>query len=209
MNESVSLNLMLGSLLAGLPLLIASIANRFGSTISIPDELGLLTLSTLMLLSGVMLRLRSTTIMGGSLLALQLAMLLTFAGWQAQLAIGVYLSIGGGAIFLLGPRARDLPRTPAHAAGEDPQPRRRVPRAGVEVGRRVPLDYARGRQGAGCRVQRPERSMIVGLTRCAAIGHPTAQYPVRQGGADETNKKKGSVPLSPARGSGFSDRSRR
>ncbi len=67
-----------------------------------PDEIGLVTLGALMLVTGLMLQLRSTTITGGSLLTLHVAMLLAFAGWRAQLAVGAYLTMGGGAIFLIG-----------------------------------------------------------------------------------------------------------
>jgi hypothetical protein len=101
-DDTVSFSLALGALLAGLPVFIAAVVNRFAFEISLPDEIGLLTISALMLLSGLMLQLRSTTITGGSLLALHVTLLLAFAGWKAQLAVGVYLSIGGAVIFLLG-----------------------------------------------------------------------------------------------------------
>jgi hypothetical protein len=101
-DDTVSFSLALGALLAGLPVFTAAVVNRFAFEISLPDEIGLLTISALMLLSGLMLQLRSTTITGGSLLALHVTLLLAFAGWKAQLAVGVYLSIGGAVIFLLG-----------------------------------------------------------------------------------------------------------
>jgi len=81
---------------------IAAIVNRFGYQISLMDEFGLATSSTLMFVTGFICRLRATTLVGGSLLAVHLAMLLIFAGMRAQLAVGVYLSIGGGAIFAVG-----------------------------------------------------------------------------------------------------------
>jgi hypothetical protein len=101
-SDTVSFNLATGAVLAGLPLLIASVVNRFGYSISIPDEIALVTVSALMLISGLMLQVRSTTITGGALLALHVAILLGFAGWKAQLAVGVYLSMAGAVVFLLG-----------------------------------------------------------------------------------------------------------
>ena len=101
-SDTVSFNLMLGALLAGVPLLIAAVVNRFGADVSLPDEIGLVTISVLMLITGLMLQLRATTLIGGALLALHVALLLAFASWKAQLAIGVYLAIGGGVLFLIG-----------------------------------------------------------------------------------------------------------
>ena len=101
-SDAASFCLLFGSLLAGVPLAIAAIVNRFGYQISLMDEFGLATISTLMFVSGFICRLRATTLVGGSLLAVHLAMLLIFAGMRAQLAVGVYLSIGGGAIFAVG-----------------------------------------------------------------------------------------------------------
>jgi hypothetical protein len=94
--------LFFGSLLAGLPLALAAIINRFGYQVSLTDELGLVTVSTLMLLSGFVCRLRAPTLIGGSLLAIHLATLLVFAGMRAELAVGVYLALGGAALFALG-----------------------------------------------------------------------------------------------------------
>lgn len=101
-NEMVGFCLFNGAMLAGVPLLIAVIAHRFGGQLSVPDEIALLTIGSLMLISGLIFQLQSTTITGGGLLALHMAVLLGFAGWKAQLALGVYLSIGGAVVFLAG-----------------------------------------------------------------------------------------------------------
>jgi hypothetical protein len=101
-SDAASFCLLFGSLLAGVPLAIAAIVNRFVYQISMMDELSLATISVLMFVTGVMCRLRATTLVGGSLLIIHLAMLLVFAGMRAQLAVGVYLAIGGAAIFALG-----------------------------------------------------------------------------------------------------------
>jgi hypothetical protein len=101
-SDAASFCLLFGSLLAGVPLAIAATINRFGFEISMMDEIGLATISVLMFVTGVMCRLRATTLVGGSLLVIHLAMLLVFAGMRAQLAVGVYLAVGGAAIFALG-----------------------------------------------------------------------------------------------------------
>jgi len=101
-SDGASFCLLFGSLLAGVPLAIAVAANRFWFQISLPDELGLATISVFMFVSGVMCRLRATTLVGGALLVIHLAMLLVFAGMRAQLAVGVYLALGGAGIFGLG-----------------------------------------------------------------------------------------------------------
>jgi hypothetical protein len=101
-SDAASFCLVFGALLAGAPLAIAAIVNRFGFDISLIDEIGLLTVSVLMLVSGLVCRLRATTLVGGGLLVIHLAMLLAFIGVRAQLALGVYLSLGGAALFGVG-----------------------------------------------------------------------------------------------------------
>jgi hypothetical protein len=101
-SDVASFCLLFGSLLAGVPLAMAAIINRFGFQISLVDEIGLATVSVLMFITGFMCRLRSTTLVGGGLLILHLAMLLVFVGVEAQLAVGVYLTLGGVALFGLG-----------------------------------------------------------------------------------------------------------
>ena len=95
----VSHNLLLGSIMAGLPLAIAAVASRFGSEISLPDEIGLLTVGIGLFVSGFLFQIRATTLTGGALLALQMVMMLVSLGMKAQLAVGVYLAAGGAVIF--------------------------------------------------------------------------------------------------------------
>jgi hypothetical protein len=102
-SDAATFCLFVGALLAGLPLATAVFINRFWyPDISITDELGLATVATAMFVTGLMCRLRSTTLVGAALLALHVGMLLVFAGMQAQLAVGVYLALGGAALFTLG-----------------------------------------------------------------------------------------------------------
>lgn len=102
-DDGVSFNLFVGGLLATCPLFVAAIGNRFfGAGFSLPDEMALVTISALLLITGFLLELRSTTLIGGCFLLLQLAMVIADAGLKAQLALGVYLSTGGAIIFLVG-----------------------------------------------------------------------------------------------------------
>lgn len=101
-DEWTGLSLNLGAVFAGLPLLIAVIAHRATGPLSLVDEIALLTLSAAMFVSGVLLRIRSTTLVGGFLAALHVIILVVSAGMRAQLAIGVYMALGGGAVFAAG-----------------------------------------------------------------------------------------------------------
>ena len=101
-DDAVSINLLLGSLLAGVPLAIAAYCGRTATHVSLVDEAALLTVGTFLFVSGFLCRIRSTTLTGAGLLTAQLVMMLAFIGMRAQLAVGVYLTLGGGAVFATG-----------------------------------------------------------------------------------------------------------
>jgi hypothetical protein len=102
-DDRVTFGFWLGSLLAVAPLAIAVVYHRsIDGWISLPDELALLSISVIMLLSGFIWQVKSTTLHGGGGLALYLVVLIVSLGWQPQLAIGVYLAIGGGLLFACG-----------------------------------------------------------------------------------------------------------
>jgi hypothetical protein len=102
-DDLVTLGLWLGSLLATLPLAAAVVYHRtVEGRISLPDELALLTVSILMLLTGFVWQVKSTTLHGGLALGTYLVVLVVSLGWQPQLAVGVYLAIGGGLVFAAG-----------------------------------------------------------------------------------------------------------
>lgn len=101
-SDTVTTQLILGSLLAGLPLAIAAITFRIGGEISLANEFALVTVGILLLVTGNICRIRSTTLTGGTLLAAQFIMMLVSLGVRAQLAMGVYLTLGGAAIFTTG-----------------------------------------------------------------------------------------------------------
>ncbi|MBN2023396.1 MAG: hypothetical protein JW809_11465 [Pirellulales bacterium] len=102
-NDMVTAGLWLGSILAVVPLLIALVHHRFGGDhVSAPDELGILAVGLLLLVTGFSWQVKSTTLLGGSGLALYVLMVLVALGWRQQVAVGVYLAIGGGILFALG-----------------------------------------------------------------------------------------------------------
>src|SRR5207248_2650401 len=103
-SESVSLALFFGSLLAGLPLAAAVLIHRSANHhFSVPDELGLLAAGVLMLGTGFMLQLRSTTLTGAVLLVLYVLTLPMLIKQLENLSTAaLLLAIGGGAVFTLG-----------------------------------------------------------------------------------------------------------
>jgi hypothetical protein len=101
-DELVTFGLWLGSLLATAPLVIAVIYHRWVGGLSIIDELSLVTIAVLLLITGFVSQVKSTTLHGGSALVLYLLLVLVSLGWQQQWAIGVYLAIGGGLVFACG-----------------------------------------------------------------------------------------------------------
>lgn len=101
--ETVSWALWMGSLLASLPLIVAvfyhwSTAWNF----SLYDELALVTVTVLMLASGVVWRVKASTLLGGGTLSVYLVVLTVSLIYRPQVAIGIYLAAGGAAIFLVG-----------------------------------------------------------------------------------------------------------
>jgi hypothetical protein len=104
-NDLVSFSLVFGSLLAGLPLAIATLVHRFFLNQVAPlHEIGLLAVAIAMLVSGFLFQLRATTLTGGTLLVCEVVMLLVaaFMKIEAQKYIAVFLAAGGAVIFLTG-----------------------------------------------------------------------------------------------------------
>jgi hypothetical protein len=99
-SEMVSVGLFLGSLLVTLPLLTAVIYYRFpGGSFSPINELALVALTVLMLVTGFGWQVRSTTLIGGGALTLYLVLVLVALGREAQLSAGLYLGVAGALVF--------------------------------------------------------------------------------------------------------------
>ncbi len=99
----VSLALWAGSLTATIPVLFCTLMHRWSSTgPSLGDEIGLITITALMVAIGCVLQVRSTTTFGGLTLGIYLAVLFGHLAYHPQIAIGVYIAAGGALIFLTG-----------------------------------------------------------------------------------------------------------
>lgn len=102
-SETVGFGLWIGSMLSVLPLLAAVIFHRFyGGGVSLFDELALLTISVLMLVTGLAFKVKSATFLGAGTLVAHLVLLIVSVGFIGQLAVGAYLAIGGAVLFVLG-----------------------------------------------------------------------------------------------------------
>jgi len=101
--DAVTLALFLGSLLAPAALVIAALYYRFGernpSTI---DELVLVGITVLMLLTGLVWQLKAPTLIGGTVLAGYLLVLVGMLAIHPNMTMGVYLAVGGGLLFAAG-----------------------------------------------------------------------------------------------------------
>ncbi len=103
-NEMVSVGLWLGSLMASVPLVVAVMYHWSERDPSVIDELSLLTVTILMVLTGYVWQVKSTISLGGISLVLYLFVYVVSLslGMRTQWIVGVYLTIGGGLIFALG-----------------------------------------------------------------------------------------------------------
>jgi hypothetical protein len=102
-NEAVGLGLGLGSILASVPLVIAVFYHRWvDGAPSIFDEMALLTVTILMLVTGLSWKIKATTLWGGAALTLYLIVLVASLAYRPQVAIGVYMAVGGAIVFAAG-----------------------------------------------------------------------------------------------------------
>jgi hypothetical protein len=102
-NETISLGLLFGSILAAIPLLIAVLYYRWADDRpSLYQEIALLTVTILMTVTGVAWQIRAATLIGGATLAIYLIVLVVSLAYHPQVAVGVYLAVGGAVIFALG-----------------------------------------------------------------------------------------------------------
>jgi hypothetical protein len=101
-NDVVTFSLLLGSLLVGVPLLIAVLMHRCRLTpeFSTLDELGMLVAGVVLLATGFVFQLRATTITGAALLVVYLLTLLLFINVLENVqTAAIWLSIAGAVIF--------------------------------------------------------------------------------------------------------------
>lgn len=101
-SDMVSMSLSFGSLLASVPLAIATWIDRGQGQFLILNEIGFLLVSVLLLGSGAVFRLRATTLVGATMTVLYFATLLIFVPWSRLNAVAWLLLVGGGIVFGVG-----------------------------------------------------------------------------------------------------------
>jgi hypothetical protein len=98
--DHITIGLWFGSLMPAGALLIATLYHRFAlGHVSLPDELGLLAVTVLMLASGFVWQLKSPAVIGGGTLLVYLVVMIGTLAYFPNVAIGVYLAVGGGLLF--------------------------------------------------------------------------------------------------------------
>jgi hypothetical protein len=89
-----------GALLAAAPVLVAALYFRFEEgRPSLPEELATLTTAIVLSATGLAWRFKAPTIIGLGSLAIYLAVMIGQLAYHPQVAIGVYLAVGGGVLF--------------------------------------------------------------------------------------------------------------
>jgi hypothetical protein len=99
-DEMVGFGLFLGSVMASAPLWIAVLYHRYvqGDSPTF-DDFALLAITVLMVVTGVGWKVKATTLFGGGFLTTYLIMLIISIAYHPQVAVGVYLAVGGVLIF--------------------------------------------------------------------------------------------------------------
>ena len=98
-SDLVSTSLFFGSLLTAVPLAIATWIDRGQGHFLIINEAGFLFVSVLLLGTGVVFRLKSTTVVGSLSTALYFITLLMFIPWSRLDTIAILIIVGGSTLF--------------------------------------------------------------------------------------------------------------
>jgi hypothetical protein len=93
------MSLLLGSLLAGIPLVVATLIDRHRGDFIALNELGFLGVGLLLLTTGVLFQLKSTTLTGATQTGLYFVTLLLFVPWQRINTVAIFITVGGGVLF--------------------------------------------------------------------------------------------------------------
>ncbi|MEM7477901.1 MAG: hypothetical protein AAF483_23185 [Planctomycetota bacterium] len=100
-SDMVGTALVLGSLMVTVPLAIATMIHRYYEHFVVLDEFGFLFCSVLLLVLGLMLQLRWTTIVGGGMTGLYFATFIVLVPWQQVNTVATAI-LGGGAVMFGG-----------------------------------------------------------------------------------------------------------
>lgn len=98
-SDLVSMSLFFGSLLAAVPLAIATWIDRHQGHFLIANEAGFLFVSVLLLGTGLVFQLKSTTLVGSLSTALYFITLLLLVEWNHVNTVAKLITIGGGTLF--------------------------------------------------------------------------------------------------------------
>jgi hypothetical protein len=98
-SDLVSMCLLFGSLMAGVPLAIATWIDRSHNVFYPINEFGFLFVSVALFATGILFQLRTTTVIGTTATALYFLTLLIFIPWSRLNAVALAITIGGGVIF--------------------------------------------------------------------------------------------------------------
>jgi hypothetical protein len=98
-NDFVSLGLFLGSLLVGMPLMIATLIDRSQDQFIFLNELGFLAAAVILVTTGFLFQLKSTTLTGAVLTVLYFVTLLIFVPWSRLNYVAAFIMLGGGTLF--------------------------------------------------------------------------------------------------------------
>jgi len=101
-SDLVSLSLFLGALLVGAPLAVATLIDRSRDHFVWLNELGFLIAAVMLLTTGFLFQLKSTTLIGTALTILYFLTLLIYVPWSHLNAIAIFIIAGGGTLFVLG-----------------------------------------------------------------------------------------------------------
>jgi hypothetical protein len=98
-NDLVSIGLFLGSLLVGIPLAVATCIDRSRNDFLVLNELGFLVAGILLLTTGFLFQLKSTTLVGAVLTVLYFVTLLIYVPWSRLNTLAIFITVGGGILF--------------------------------------------------------------------------------------------------------------
>jgi hypothetical protein len=101
-HDAVTLGLLLGSILTVIPLGVGVIVHRGTEGVFLADELGLLTATILMIVTGVALQTKAPVIFGALGLTVYCLILIASIAYFPQVAMGACLALSGGLLFGIG-----------------------------------------------------------------------------------------------------------
>lgn len=98
-SDVVSLGLLLGSIMLGLPPAVAALIDRSRGEFLILNEVGFLATAVLLLATGLLFRLKATTITGSALLTVYVLALVFYLPWDRLDTLAIIITVGGGLLF--------------------------------------------------------------------------------------------------------------